>query len=122
MTDSAARFDPLIAGICAIFDEGSIPLYRPVFEGKEREYLVACIDSNFVSSVGARVTEFDERIAAFTGVAHAVATVNGTVALQVALQLAGVFGALRGAAGGRGLQPRQRPAAGGWRPVGPAPL
>ena len=49
-----------------------------------------CIDSNFVSSVGARVTEFEERVAAFTGAGCAVATVNGTAALHVALQLAGV--------------------------------
>jgi perosamine synthetase len=49
-----------------------------------------CIDSNFVSSVGEKVNEFEQRIAAFTGAAHAVATVNGTAALHVALQLAGV--------------------------------
>ncbi len=90
MTDSAARFDPLIAGIRAIFGEGPIPLHRPVFEGNERQYLVDCIDSNFVSSVGAQVTAFEERIATFTGAGFAVATVNGTAALQVALQLAGV--------------------------------
>ena len=61
-----------------------------MFEGNERQYLVDCIDSNFVSSVGAQVTAFEERIAAFTGAGFAVATVNGTAALQVALQLAGV--------------------------------
>jgi hypothetical protein len=33
-----------------------------VFEGPERRWLVDCIDSNFVSSVGARVTEFEERL------------------------------------------------------------
>ena len=38
--------------------------HRPVFEGNERQYLVDCIDSNFVSSVGAKVTEFEQRIAA----------------------------------------------------------
>lgn len=70
--------------------EHFIPLHRPVFEGNERKYLVDCIDSNFVSSVGAKVTEFEQRIANFTGAAFAVATVNGTAALHVALQLAGV--------------------------------
>lgn len=90
MADITTRFAPVIAGIRAIYGSGYIPLHRPVFEGNERQYLVDCIDSNFVSSVGAKVTEFEQQIAAFTGVPHAVATVNGTAALHVALQLAGV--------------------------------
>jgi perosamine synthetase len=65
-------------------------LHRPVFDGDEREQLVACIDSNFVSSVGAKVTEFERQLAAFAGVGYGVATVNGTTALQVALQVASV--------------------------------
>ncbi len=73
-----------------IFGEDLIPLHRPVFEGNERQYLVDCIDSNFVSSVGARVTEFEEKVAKFTGSKHAIATVNGTAALHVAIELAGV--------------------------------
>ena len=50
-----------------IFGNDFIPLHRPIFEGNERQYLVDCIDSNFVSSVGAKVTEFEEKVAAFTG-------------------------------------------------------
>ncbi|MBL8370335.1 MAG: LegC family aminotransferase [Burkholderiaceae bacterium] len=73
-----------------VFGEGFIPLHRPVFEGNERQYLVDCIDSNFVSSVGAKVTEFEQQVATFTGARFAIATVNGTAALHVALQLAGV--------------------------------
>lgn len=64
-------------------------LHRPVFGGKEKDYLAECIDSNFVSSVGARVGEFEERIAAYVGARHAVAVVNGTSALHIALKLAG---------------------------------
>lgn len=79
-----------VALVRGVFGDGPIPLHRPVFEGNERPYLVDCIDSNFVSSVGARVTEFEQRIAGFTGARYAVATVNGTAALHVALQLAGV--------------------------------
>lgn len=90
LSDPEVPFAPLIAGIRAIFGPGPVPLHRPVFEGPERRWLVDCIDSNFVSSVGARVTEFEERVAAFTEVGFAVATVNGTAALHVALQLAGV--------------------------------
>ena len=73
-----------------IFGDDFIPLHRPVFEGNERQYLIDCIDSNFVSSVGAKVTEFEEKVADFTGSKYAIATVNGTAALHIAIELAGV--------------------------------
>jgi perosamine synthetase len=88
--DPTAPYAPLIAAIRALYGPGPIPLHRLVFEGPERRWLVDCIDSNFVSSVGAPVTEFEARIAAFTGAGFAVATVNGTVALHMALHLVGV--------------------------------
>lgn len=90
MSERDELLEPLVQLIRSIYGDGPIPLHRPVFEGREREYLVDCINSNFVSSVGAKVTEFEERVAAFTGAKFAVATVNGTAALHVALQLAGV--------------------------------
>ncbi|TFZ04167.1 LegC family aminotransferase [Ramlibacter humi] len=64
-------------------------MHRPVFAGHEKQYLAECIDSNFVSSVGARVTEFEERLATFVGARYAIATMNGTAALHIALELAG---------------------------------
>lgn len=73
-----------------IYGPGPIPLHRPAFEGKERSYLVDCIDSNFVSSVGAQVTEFESKVSTFAGAAHGVATVNGTAALHAALVVAGI--------------------------------
>ena len=73
-----------------IYGNDYIPLHRPVFEGNERKYLVDCIDSNFVSSVGVKVAEFESQIAEYTGSRHAIATVNGTAALHTALLLAGV--------------------------------
>ena len=73
-----------------IFGDEFVPLHRPVFEGNERQYLIDCIDSNFVSSVGEKVTEFEEKVAEFTGCKHAIATVNGTAALHVAIVLSGV--------------------------------
>ena len=82
--------ESFVAQAKVIFGEGLIPLHRPVFEGNERQYLTDCVDSNFVSSVGAKVTEFENRVAAFTGASYAVATVNGTAALHVAIELAGV--------------------------------
>jgi perosamine synthetase len=73
-----------------IFGNEFIPLHRPVFEGNEKKYMTDCIDSNFVSSVGVKVTEFENMIAEFTGSKYAIATVNGTSALHIAIKLADV--------------------------------
>lgn len=70
--------------------EAFIPLHAPVFRGNEKKYLLDTIDSTFVSSVGAYVDQFEEMMQNITGTTKAVATVNGTSALQVALRLAGV--------------------------------
>ena len=89
-----SNFNPplIVSEIRKIYaKDGFVALHRPVFEGNERQYLIDCIDSNFVSSVGERVTEFEQKIADFTGARYAVATVNGTAALHVALELAGVM-------------------------------
>lgn len=67
-----------------------IPLHAPVFNGKEKEYLLDTIDSTFVSSVGAYVDAFEAKMQELTQTPKAVAVVNGTAALQVALRLAGV--------------------------------
>ena len=67
-----------------------IPLHAPVMGGAEKACLAACVDSTFVSSVGVYVTRFEEEVARFCGSRHAIATVNGTSALRMALLLAGV--------------------------------
>ncbi|OOE32068.1 aminotransferase DegT [Salinivibrio kushneri] len=67
-----------------------IPLHAPTFNGNEKAYVTDTIDSTFVSSVGKYVTQFEERVACFTGSPRAVATVNGTAALHTALHIAGV--------------------------------
>ncbi|MDY6930145.1 MAG: LegC family aminotransferase, partial [Pseudomonadota bacterium] len=67
-----------------------IPLHAPVFPGREKEYVADTIESTFVSSVGAYVDRFEKDMARYTGSPRAVATVNGTAALHIALKLAGV--------------------------------
>lgn len=67
-----------------------IPLHEPRFKGNEKKYLNDCIDSTFVSSVGEYVTLFEEKMATLTGAKYAVAVVNGTSALHMALIVAGV--------------------------------
>lgn len=70
--------------------EGFVPLHAPYFGGNEKKYLSDTIDSTFVSSVGAYVNRFEEMMAEITGAKYAVATTNGTVALQLSLVVAGV--------------------------------
>jgi len=67
-----------------------VPLHAPTFAGNEKKYVVDCIDTTYVSSVGAYVTRFEEMLAAFTGANHVVAIGNGTMALHLALKLSGV--------------------------------
>lgn len=76
--------------IRSVVGNGPVALHEPNFSGNEWEYVKECLDSTFVSSVGKFVDRFEEDLAAFTGAKHAVAVVNGTAALQVALELAGV--------------------------------
>lgn len=69
---------------------GVVPLHAPVFCGNEKEYLINCIDSTFVSSVGKYVDKFEEVVAQYTGAKKAIVIVNGTNALHLALLSAGV--------------------------------
>ena len=92
MSDPASRdhLQSIVDTVRGRYGEGSIPLHAPVFAGREKEYVADCIDSTFVSSVGAYVDRFEEMIRDYTGAAHAVAVVNGTAALHMCLILAGV--------------------------------
>lgn len=65
-------------------------LHEPTFTGNELSYVKECIDTTFVSSVGRFVDHFERDLAQFTGAKYAVAVVNGTAALHIALKLAGV--------------------------------
>lgn len=67
-----------------------IPLHVPVFRGKEREMVLDTIDSTFVSSVGAYVDRFERGMAEFTASPRAIAVMNGTAGLHIALKLADV--------------------------------
>ncbi len=67
-----------------------IPLSVPNLSGKELAYVTDCLETGWISSAGSYVNRFEELVAEYLGVKHAIATVNGTAALHVALQLAGV--------------------------------
>lgn len=73
-----------------MYGKDFIPLHEPTFNEKELEYVTDCVKTGWVSSVGAYVTKFEDELAKFVGVKRAVAVVNGTAALHIALKVAGV--------------------------------
>ncbi len=80
----------VVAGIRRVVGNGQAVLHEPSFAGNEWTYLRECLDSTFVSSVGKFVDRFEADLCAFTGAGYAVAVVNGTAALHIALKLSGV--------------------------------
>ena len=80
----------IVRAIKSVVGDGPLTLHEPRFNGNEWVYLKECLDSTFVSSVGKFVDRFEADLATFTGAKRAVAVVNGTAALHVALLLAGV--------------------------------
>lgn len=82
--------EEIVQAIKSVAGAGPVALHEPRFRGNEWSYLKECLDSTFVSSVGKFVDRFEDDLAAFTGAKRAVAVVNGTAALHVALLLAGV--------------------------------
>lgn len=73
-----------------MYKKDFVPLHEPTFDNKEVDYVTDCIKTGWVSSVGAYVTKFEDDLAKFVGVKRAVAVVNGTAALHIALEICGV--------------------------------
>jgi len=90
LTIPSSLAEQVVGAIRTVIGSGSAVLHEPTFAGNEWLYLKECLDSTFVSSVGKFVDRFELDLASFTGARHAVAVVNGTAALHVALTLAGV--------------------------------
>ena len=73
------------------FESSDIYIHEPSFIGSNAyKYVKECIDTGWVSSAGAWVSKFEKKISEFTGSKHVIAVSNGTVALRLALFLAGV--------------------------------
>ena len=88
--DSTAFVSQIIKAIREVVGPGPVALHEPSFDGNEWIYLKECLDSNYVSSVGKFVDQFELSLANYTGAKYAISVVNGTAALQIALKLAGV--------------------------------
>lgn len=88
---SLEKFEKLVTFIKDLYPEyDKIPLHAPVFLGNEKEYLSECIETTYVSYVGRFVEKFEQEIQKFTGAGYAIATMNGTSALHIALLMADV--------------------------------
>ena len=85
------KAEEIISFIKALYpDMNPVLLHCPQFLGKEKEYLAECIDTKFVSYVSHFVTDMEEHIKRITGAKYAVAMVNGTEALHMAIISAGI--------------------------------
>lgn len=73
-----------------LYKKDYVPLHEPTFNEKEIEYVTECITTGWVSSVGKYVDRLEKELAEYTGVKRAVAVVNGTAALHIALKVADV--------------------------------
>ncbi|MDQ6781234.1 MAG: DegT/DnrJ/EryC1/StrS aminotransferase family protein, partial [Candidatus Eremiobacteraeota bacterium] len=62
-----------------------IPVYQPDLSGNERRYVLECVESSWISSIGEFIGRFEGAVAQLTGARHAIAVCNGTVALHLAL-------------------------------------
>ncbi|MCB0186737.1 MAG: DegT/DnrJ/EryC1/StrS family aminotransferase, partial [Caldilineaceae bacterium] len=67
-----------------------IPIYEPTLGAQEEAYLLDTIRSGWISSNGKYIKEFEQRFAAFCGVAHGVSVSNGTTALHLILHALGI--------------------------------
>lgn len=86
-----SRFvESVVAAVRGVVGQGPVALHEPAFQGNEWAYVKECLDTGWVSSVGKFVDRFEHDLASYTGVGYAVAVVNGTAALQVALTVSGV--------------------------------
>lgn len=91
-TPSATSAEAFLSALRSVLGTAKSPisLHEPSLRGSEWEYVKDCLDSGWVSSVGKYVDEFEHRLANYTGAKYAIAVVNGTAALHVALLAAGV--------------------------------
>jgi perosamine synthetase len=70
--------------------ERFIPVNEPVLAGNERQYVLECLDSGWISSEGPFVARFEQAVAARVGRGHGIAVSSGSAALDVAVAALGL--------------------------------
>lgn len=96
LTSERVKYIPIVDGERRVVDYAAfthavhLPVAAPALGGNELRYVMECVLTNWISSQGRFVTEFERAFAKFSGVKHGVAVSNGTVALHLALVIAGI--------------------------------
>jgi perosamine synthetase len=67
-----------------------IPVWEPVLDGNEKRYVLDCLETNWISSLGSYITRFEETVARWCGVPHGVACSSCTTGLHLALVALGI--------------------------------
>lgn len=67
-----------------------IPVNRPDLGGREREYLLECLDTGWISSEGPFVSQFEAEFCKRVDRQHGIAVANGSAALDVAVVALGI--------------------------------
>ena len=67
-----------------------IPVWEPVLDGSEKKYVIDCLDTAWISSMGDYITRFEESFARYCGVRHGIACSSGTTAIHLAIASAGI--------------------------------
>lgn len=78
------------AGDAVVPVDDRIPVYRPDLSGNERRYVLDCLDTSWISSLGEYIERFETAVAGVVGARHAIAVCNGTVALHLAFHALGI--------------------------------
>lgn len=67
-----------------------IPLATPTMHTEEQQYIQKAFETNWISSLGPNVDEFEDKVAAYVGASSSAALSSGTAALHLSVVLAGV--------------------------------
>src|SRR3989338_5609887 len=67
-----------------------IPVSQPTLSLQASAYVEECLRTNWISSNGRFIKEFEKRFSSFCGVKHGVSCCNGTAALHLALAALGI--------------------------------
>lgn len=79
-----------VVDILRLADLWRLPVMEPVLKGKEVEYVLDCLATNWISSQGKYVEQFEEDFRSYISCNHALSVSNGTVALHLALVALGI--------------------------------
>lgn len=67
-----------------------IPVCEPFLNGNEAKYVEQCLRTNWISSAGQFILDFEKEFARICGARYGVATTSGTTALHLALTVMGL--------------------------------